>query len=213
MAAREGRPSEAHLVGRCSVLGRLLLVFFSAILVVAGILLGLVPVVAASTAPPTSTSDSAYDCCAKVAQTLAADGLRHEVAVTDREESGLLREAAFGVPSRFANAANTGTALVKYDADFAVGQLTAGGRATASQLDEFGAAQGWARSQTATGPVKYTDGNGVVRLTIKQGSPRTPGSGGPHVELRNPGGTRIDPFGNPVSRTSPGNHTPIVWDW
>ncbi|WP_202627999.1 RHS repeat-associated core domain-containing protein, partial [Cellulomonas sp. APG4] len=110
-------------------------------------------------------------------------------------------------------AANTGTALVKYDADFAVGQLTAGGRATASQLDEFGAAQGWARSQTATGPVKYTDGNGVVRLTIKQGSPRAPGSGGPHVELRNADGARIDPFGNPVSRTSPGNHTPIVWDW
>lgn len=113
----------------------------------------------------------------------------------------------------FGVAANTGTALVKYDADFAVGQLTAGGRATASQLDEFGAAQGWVRSQTATGPVKYTDGNGVVRLTIKQGSPRAPGSGGPHVELRNPDGARIDPFGNPVSRTSPGNHTPIVWDW
>ncbi|WP_222593199.1 hypothetical protein, partial [Cellulomonas composti] len=114
---------------------------------------------------------------------------------------------------RFVKATNTGTALVKYDADFAVGQLTAGGRATASQLDEFGAAQGWARSKTPTGPVKYTDGNGVVRVTIKQGSPRTPGSGGPHVELRNPDGTRIDPFGNPVSRTSPGNHTPIVWDW
>ena|GEM_PF-5385421 len=116
------------------------------------------------------------------------------------------------VPSTSA-AANTGTALVKYDADFAVGQLTAGGRATASQLDEFGSLQGWARSQTATGPVKFTDGNGVVRLTIKQGSPRAPGSGVPHVELRNPDGIRIDPFGNPVSRTSIGNHTPIVWDW
>ena len=110
-------------------------------------------------------------------------------------------------------AANTGTAIVIYDADFAVGQLAAGGRATASQLDEFGAAQGWARSQTATGPVKYTDENGVVRLTIKQGSPRAPGSGGPHVEIRNADGIRIDPLGNPVSRTSPGNHTPIVWDW
>jgi RHS repeat-associated protein len=112
-----------------------------------------------------------------------------------------------------ARATKFGTALVKYDADFAIGQLTAGGRATASRLDKFGAAQGWARSQTATGPVKYADENGVVRLTIKQGSPRTPGSGGPHVELRNVDGLRVDPYGNPVSRTSPGNHTPIVWDW
>ncbi|MEU4383699.1 hypothetical protein [Promicromonospora sp. NPDC023805] len=24
---------------------------------------------------------------------------------------------------------------------------------------------------------------------------------------------RIDPYGNEVTRKSPGNHTPIVWDW
>lgn len=110
-------------------------------------------------------------------------------------------------------ASGNGTSIVKYDADFAVGQLAAGGRATASQLDDFGASQGWARSQTATGPVKYTDSNGVVRLTIKQGSARSTGSGSLHVELRNADGVRIDPFGNPVTRKSPGNHTPIVWDW
>ena len=126
---------------------------------------------------------------------------------------GLTVAGGKALPKAPKPAAKPGTAIVRYDPDFAVGQLTAGGRATASQLDEFGAAQGWARSQTATGPVKYTDGNGVVRLTIKQGSPRAPGSGGPHVELRNADGIRIDPFGNPVSRTSPGNHTPIVWDW
>lgn len=107
---------------------------------------------------------------------------------------------------------NSSTALVKYDADFAVGQLTAAGRATASQLDEFGANQGWVRSQTPAGPIKYTDANGIVRITIKQGTSRAPGSSGPHVEIRNVDGVRIDPLGNPVTRKSPGNHTPIDWD-
>lgn len=106
---------------------------------------------------------------------------------------------------------NTGRVAV-YDADFALGQITSGGRATASQLDEFGVAQGWLRSQTASGPIKYTDQNGVVRITIKQGSPRAPGSGSPHVEIRNADGVRVDPYGSPVTRRSTGNHTPIVWD-
>ena len=102
--------------------------------------------------------------------------------------------------------------MSKYDPDFALGQITSGGKATASQLDEFGAAQGWARSQTASGPIKYVDENGVVRLTIKQGSPRAPGSASPHVEIRNAAGVRVDAYGNPVTRKSAGNHTPIVWD-
>lgn len=92
-------------------------------------------------------------------------------------------------------------------------QTAAGGRATASQLDEVASSLGWTRSQSATGPVKFTDKTGVDRLTIKQGSARTPGSEGPHVEIRNSDGMRIDPFGNLVTRKSPGNHTPIVWDW
>jgi hypothetical protein len=52
------------------------------------------------------------------------------------------------------------------------------------------------------------DDRGVVRMTLKRGSPRTPGSEHPHVELRNADGVRIDPFGNPVDRKSPANHTP-----
>lgn len=108
-------------------------------------------------------------------------------------------------------ATNSG-AVAKYDPDFALGQITSGGRASASQLDQFGAAQGWTRSQTATGPIKYTDANGVVRITIKQGSPRAPGSATPHVEIRNAAGQRVDAYGNPVTRRSPGNHTPIDWD-
>jgi len=105
-----------------------------------------------------------------------------------------------------------GGALVKYDADFAVGQLTQGGRATASQLDELGAAQGWTRSQSATGPLKYKDGDGIARLTIKRGSDRAPGSGSPHVEIRNDAGLRVDPYGHLVTRSSLGNHTPIEWN-
>jgi len=34
----------------------------------------------------------------------------------------------------------------------------------------------------------------------------------PHVEIRNAAGQRIDPYGNTVTRRSPGNHTPIEWD-
>jgi hypothetical protein len=53
--------------------------------------------------------------------------------------------------------------------DFAVGQLTQGGRqltqggrASLSQLDEFGAAQGWTRGQSAAGPLKYEDENEIT---------------------------------------------------
>lgn len=99
------------------------------------------------------------------------------------------------------------------DADEALGKLTAGGRAKASELESFGTNQGWIRSQTTNGPVKFTDSNGIVRLTIKRGSDRAPGSDMPHVEMRNWQGLRIDSYGNLVTRKSPGNHTPIKWDW
>lgn len=64
----------------------------------------------------------------------------------------------------------------------------------------------WTRSQSATGLVKFTDKTGVERLTIIQGSARTPGSEGPHVEIRNSDGTRIDPFGNLVTRKPRKSH-------
>jgi hypothetical protein len=83
----------------------------------------------------------------------------------------------------------------------------------ASELEEYANSQGWTKVQTPGGPPKYVDENGVVRMTIKEGSPRTPGSETPHVELKDATGQRIDPDGNPVLRKSPGNHTPIIWDW
>ena len=62
-----------------------------------------------------------------------------------REESASLSVESQGrsttSPHAF-TATNTGTDLVKYDADFAAGQLTSGGNASASQLDEFGSSQG-----------------------------------------------------------------------
>ena len=83
----------------------------------------------------------------------------------------------------------------------------------ASELENYALSQGWTKTQTPGGPAKYVDENGVVRMTIKEGSPRTPGSENPHVEFRDPSGQRVDPFGNPVTRRSPENHTPIEWDW
>jgi len=71
---------------------------------------------------------------------------------------------------------------------------------------------GWQQKQTLNGPLKYVDKNGFTRLTLKQGSFRTPGSQNPHVELRNHKNQRIDLQGNLVSRKSVENHTPIHWD-
>lgn len=72
--------------------------------------------------------------------------------------------------------------------------------------------QGWHSMATSTGPLKYSDKNGFIRVTLKQGSNRTPGSDRPHVELRNAKNSRIDLQGRAVARKSLANHTPIHWD-
>ena len=82
----------------------------------------------------------------------------------------------------------------------------------ASDIARWAEGQGWKKTQTSTGPVKYVDSNGIPRVTIKQGSQRTPGSESPHVELRDSTGQRIDTSGNLVNRRSPGNHTLIDYD-
>ncbi|MBO9532555.1 MAG: RHS repeat-associated core domain-containing protein [Solirubrobacteraceae bacterium] len=102
--------------------------------------------------------------------------------------------------------------IVNSDIDFALQQMTRGGRATSREIDDFASRSGLTRSQSANGPIKYTDENGVTRVTIKQGSSRAPGSGDPHVELRNSSGQRVDSYGNPVTRRSPGNHQTIQWN-
>jgi len=91
-------------------------------------------------------------------------------------------------------------------------ELFADGAPTASELIDYGTIQGWRLKQTETGPPTFYDENNVGRMVIKRGSERTPGSENPHVELKSAEGNRIDPDGNPVTRRSPGNHTPIIWD-
>ena len=108
--------------------------------------------------------------------------------------------------------AGAGTALGKYDADFALGQLTMNGDTKASALIGFAEDQGWTLVKSPNGPRKFYDENGILRLTIKRGTPRAPGSNYPHVEVRDASGNRIDPFGNPVGRNDRANHVPIVWD-
>ena len=82
----------------------------------------------------------------------------------------------------------------------------------ASDLREYAKKQGWHREQTGNGPEFWMDENNVKRITIKRGSLRTPGSETPHVEIRNAQGEQIDSNGNPVTRKSPQNHTPIEYD-
>ncbi|HET6424384.1 hypothetical protein [Nocardia aurea] len=103
-------------------------------------------------------------------------------------------------------------AVAKFANPKQLGDLFSGRTPKASELEDFAKSQGWVRSQTENGPVKYTDSNGVVRITLKSGSGRAPGSASPHVEIRDGAGQRTDPDGNPVTRKSPGNHTPIDWD-
>jgi len=104
-------------------------------------------------------------------------------------------------------------ALDSLDVSNGVDKLFKAGRTpTASELKKFAEQQGWKPSQTENGPLKYFDENGVNRLTIKQGSSRAPGSANAHVELRNASGQRVDPTGNPVTRRSPDNHSPIDFD-
>ena len=114
--------------------------------------------------------------------------------------SNLLRRAWRGI---FGGAARATT----LDDLFKAGRL-----AKASEIAEWAKTQGWKARQTPNGPLKFIDENGVVRVTLKSGSSRAPGSNFPHVELRNTAGQRVDPSGNAVTRTSPGNHTPIQWD-
>lgn len=164
----------------------------------------------ATTTTPLAGATYGYDAVAQNAQD-AVSAARVSARMDALPPTNPSRRSA---NRRFADfvAANAGTAVVRYDADFALGQLTRGGSAKASDLVDFGKAQGWTRVQTATGPIKYVDANDVTRLTIKRGSPRAPGSNFPHVEMRNVAGQRIDAFGNVVTRRSPGNHTPIQWD-
>lgn len=149
------------------------------------------------------------------------NGWVHEYQIPEPATGGGLRNVARSVgPSaarglgRFAGRAWRGIrGLFGKGAANNLDDLFKGGRAAkASEIADWAKAQGWTPRQTPNGPLKFIDENGVVRATLKSGSSRAPGSNFPHVELKNSAGQRIDPSGNPVTRTSPSNHTPIDWD-
>lgn len=94
-----------------------------------------------------------------------------------------------------------------------ISSLFKGGRvARASELIKYAEQQGWKKLNNQSGPIKYADKKGIIRMTIKKGSSRSPGSELSHVELRNSSGKRIDIFGKQVPRKSQGNHTKIDYD-
>lgn len=95
----------------------------------------------------------------------------------------------------------------------ALTKLWADGTPKASSVEKWAGKQGFSKVAEDGKPVKFMDKNGVNRMTIKEGSARTPGSENPHVEARNGAGQRIDPTnGNPVPKRSPGNHRSINLD-
>jgi hypothetical protein len=91
-------------------------------------------------------------------------------------------------------------------------QLFSNGTPKASDIIKYAESKEWKPTKSGNGPVKYVDENGISRLTIKKGSSRAPGSNNPHIEIKDAGGQRVDIKGNPVSRKSQDNHTPIEWD-
>lgn len=71
---------------------------------------------------------------------------------------------------------------------------------------------GFKELPAGSGPQTFVDEAGTKRVTIKSGSARTPGSENPHVSLRRSNGDFVSPAGEKVSRSSAGNHTPIIDD-
>jgi RHS repeat-associated protein len=86
------------------------------------------------------------------------------------------------------------------------------GSTTASSIKAKAESVGFTPIQSANGPLKMVDENGVARVTIKGGSQRAPGSAGAHVELKDSSGQRVNPAGQTVTRKSPENHTKIEND-
>ncbi len=90
-----------------------------------------------------------------------------------------------------------------------------GARPSASDLSRYAEDQGWTRTGRPNGPPTYVDENGIERLTIKKAS-ENPHAGEwsrrDRVEMRDASGQRIGADGEPVTKKSEGNHTPIEWD-
>ncbi len=86
------------------------------------------------------------------------------------------------------------------------------GSTKASDIKAKAESVGFKPTQSGNGPLKMVDEKGTARVTIKGGSDRAPGSQGPHVELKDSSGQRVNPAGESVTRRSSENHTPIKND-
>jgi len=146
---------------------------------------------------------------------LEALGIGLEVATMEETSDSINRSGAgtFGVTGVKAVGSSMRMGLKGANVTKGADDIFKAGRTPkASELKKYAEGQGWKPTQTEGGPLKYIDENGIPRVTIKRGSSRAPGSGNPHVELKDATGQRINPAGNPVTRKSPGNHTPIDYD-
>ena len=106
----------------------------------------------------------------------------------------------------------TGSSNASASSSEELSRLFSNGPPKASALRSYAKSQGWTILDEGHGPEIYVDKNGVERMTIKEGSPRTPGSEHDRVSFRNAQNQRINPNGERVTRRSPGNHTPIILD-
>jgi hypothetical protein len=62
-------------------------------------------------------------------------------------------------------------------------------------------------------PKKFYDDTGLCRVTLKKGSDRQPGGERPHAQYVQADGKRVNAYGLPVKRTSPGAFAAITWDF
>lgn len=106
--------------------------------------------------------------------TVACTGMAGMYSPQTKETLGWLSWFSVG-----ADAAQIGLSLACQQKDCPVYEEDTGGTALATA--------GILATRRQTARVKYIDQNGVVRITIKRGSPNAPGSGDPHVHAKRSG--------------------------
>ncbi len=116
-------------------------------------------------------------------------------------------------PNTNVHAASVGrassTAVTRYDGTFAMIQ-TARIEGSFSAMQSLARANGWVLvRRSPTSPLQAFDRSGRLRFTLKTGSQRAPGSGQPHIEMRDLNVGRIDITGSPTARRGAGNHYPM----
>lgn len=117
---------------------------------------------AAEASAPSPIRAAAYRYDAPSAVTTSAAKTRGDAGRGRASASSASRRLTSFIALR--RATKGGASIVKYEADFAIGQLTSRG-AKASDLTRVAESQGWRRVQNPNGPIKYADR--VVRLNVE----------------------------------------------